>query len=50
MTNVLLASTAGLAATTITLTFFVRGSDNKSVGVSSAIEPTSASVTLVGRF
>jgi hypothetical protein len=50
MTNVLLASTAVLAATTITLTFFVRGSDKASVGVSPALGPTSASVTLGGRF
>ena len=50
MTNVFLASTAVLAATTVTLTFFVRGSHQTRVGVSPAIGPTSASVDLTGRF
>jgi hypothetical protein len=50
MTNVFLASTAVLAATTVTLTFFVRDSDKKRVGVSPAIGPTSASVDLTGSF
>ncbi|HKO49373.1 MAG TPA: hypothetical protein VJV79_16690 [Polyangiaceae bacterium] len=50
LTNVLLASTAALAATTVTLTFFVRSSDNKSVGVSPALGPTSAALAVTGRF
>ncbi|HYQ42590.1 MAG TPA: hypothetical protein VER11_11505 [Polyangiaceae bacterium] len=50
MTNALLASTAVLAATTITLTFFVREPDKKALGVSPAISPTSASLDLSGRF
>ena len=50
LTNVLLASTALLAATTITLTFFVRDSDKTSVGVSPALGPTSASLALRGNF
>jgi len=50
MTNIFLASTAVLAATTVTLTFFVRASDTKSVGVRPAIGPTSASVDLTGSF
>ena len=50
LTNVLLASTAVLATTTLTLTFFVRGSDKASVGVRPALSPTSASLALDGRF
>jgi len=50
MTNVFLVSTAVLAATTVTLTFFVRGSDQTRVGVSPAIGPTSASLDVTGRF
>ncbi|HEY0467376.1 MAG TPA: hypothetical protein VGC79_24420 [Polyangiaceae bacterium] len=50
LTNGLLASTAVLAATTVTLTFFVRSSDQTRVGVSPAIGPTSAAVTLRGSF
>lgn len=50
LTNVLLASTAVLAATTVTLTFFVRSSDKASIGVSPALGPTSASLALGGRF
>jgi len=50
MTNALLASTAVLAATTITLTFFVGGSDKTSVGISPALGATWASVDLSGRF
>lgn len=50
MTNVLLASTAVLGAATITLTFFVHGSDKKSVGVSPALGPTSAALAVTGGF
>jgi len=50
MTNVFLASTAVLAATTVTLTFFVRGSNQTRVAVRPAISPTSASLDLTGRF
>jgi hypothetical protein len=50
MTNVLLASTAVLAAATITLTFFVRGSAKTSASISPALGPSSASLTLTGRF
>jgi hypothetical protein len=50
LTNVLLTSTAVLAATTLTLTFFVRGSDKPNLGVSPALGPTSASLALSGRF
>lgn len=50
LTNVLLASTAVLAATTVTLTFFVRKSEGTSVGVTPTVGPTSASLDLTGRF
>lgn len=50
MTNVLLASTAVLAATTVTLTFFVRDSGTSRVGIRPAVSPTSASLDLSGRF
>jgi hypothetical protein len=50
MTNVLLASTAVLAAATVTLTFFVRGSDQARVGVSPVLGPSSAAISLTGRF
>jgi hypothetical protein len=50
MTNVLLASTAALAAATITLTFFVGGSPKNSASVSPALGPGSASLALTGRF
>ena len=50
MTNVLLASTAVLGAATITMTFFVRGSDKTNASVGPALGPGSASLTLTGRF
>jgi len=50
MTNVLLASTAVLAATTVSLTFFVRGSAKASAVVSPALGPGSASLAVTGRF
>jgi len=50
LTNILLASTATLGAATVTLMFFVRGSNKPSVGVSPALGPTSASLALTGRF
>lgn len=50
MTNIFLASTAVLAAATITLTFFVRDSDKRRVDVSPAIGPSSASLDLSGKF
>ncbi|HET7539028.1 MAG TPA: hypothetical protein VFK05_04125 [Polyangiaceae bacterium] len=50
LTNALLASTAVLAATTITLTFFVRSSKQTSVGVSPSLGPASASLALGGNF
>jgi len=50
MTNAFLVSTAVLAATTVTLTFFVRGSEKTTVAVSPTLGPTAASVDLTGRF
>jgi len=50
MTNVFLASTAVLAATTVTLTFFVRDSGSTRVGIRPTVSPTSASLDLSGRF
>ncbi|HYQ00965.1 MAG TPA: hypothetical protein VER96_19985 [Polyangiaceae bacterium] len=50
MTNAFLVSTAVLAATTITLTFFVRGSEKTTVALSPTVGPTAASVDLTGRF
>jgi len=50
MTNVLAASTAVLGAATLTLSFFVRGSTKSSVGVSPALGPRAASVSVAGRF
>jgi hypothetical protein len=50
LTNVLLASTAALAAATITLTFFVHGSAKTSAIVSPTLGPSSAAVALTARF
>jgi hypothetical protein len=50
MTNAFLASTAVLAATTVTLTFFVHGSEKTNVALSPTLGPTAASVDLTGRF
>jgi hypothetical protein len=50
LTNALLASTAVLAATTVTLTFFVRSSNKTKVGVSPAIGPNAAAMTVGGSF
>ncbi len=50
LTNVLVASTAVLAATTITLTFFVRSTEKTTVAVRPALGPSSASLSLAGNF